>query len=106
MCNNGSIVKTTECLQRQSDIAKIKFIIERKLDSYTWRPRLDQLLSEGDKRKYKININASNKTQWFSDVECWDEERQELYFVYETDDLDTPEDAAGQALLWILEQGA
>lgn len=65
---------------------------------------LDQIIAEGDKRGYKININAINKTQWFSDVEIWNEEVQELEFVYETDDFDNPAEAAGQAMLWILQQ--
>lgn len=64
------------------------------MDSHAWLPRLDQLLAEIEKRGY------------YPALYCFGNGKYEIEF---TTGLyfrgDTPEDAAADALLWILREG-
>ena len=71
-------------------------ILARQPDPALWLPRLDQLLAEVEKGNYEWCLEQAR-----------DQYRLSLWFdqacVYEFRS-DTPDDAAGQALLWILSQ--
>lgn len=87
------------------------FAIEMYPDEYIWLPRLDQLLAEIERLGYewatkKKNLNIQLIVpSWEGEVyacEVWKKDGD--YFKEYIEN--TPEEAAGQALLWILKQEA
>jgi len=96
---NGDFFTTPGTNLIQCAITPIRNI-EYATSKVVWLPRLDQLLAEIEKRGYVYDLHFSV----LSGIRCY-------WCVLKQDDCcwyaksaDTPEDAAGQALLWILEQ--
>jgi len=73
-------------------------------DDIIWLPRLDQLLAEIEKRGYYPHIAKMPTGECISSPYRVDENGYYYEVVAAERKADTPEDAAGQALLWILER--
>lgn len=74
-------------------------------DDIVWLPRLSQLLAEIEKRGYRWDIGnlggfGDNEEKVCIGLFGWDTRQYVKGQFY----ADTPEDAAGKALLWILER--
>lgn len=67
-------------------------------DEDVWMPHLHQLLDEIEKHGYEWSLHSSTSTY---DIELY-KSGNVFSCIIKSDDK--PEDAAGQALLWILEQ--
>jgi len=73
-------------------------------DNYTFCPRLDQLLGEIQSR-FKINQWWEMADDWFSIYELRNIDGAEgSVLIKSIHDSDTPEDAAADALLWLIGQ--
>jgi len=76
---------------------------EEKIKVCVYMPRLDQLLSEIEKHGYDYKFRYKSKEKKYIFVlllkEIFPCVRECVEYI-----TDTPEDAAGQALLWVLEQ--
>ena len=77
-------------------------ILARQPDPALWLPRLDQLLAEIYARGYEYSLHGPNnnyldlpKTPWIAISK-----KQDAWIF----DADTPDEAAAEALLWILSQ--
>ena len=70
---------------------------EMLLEKSTWLPRLDQLLAEIEKRGWKWDLYPLKNKY------CCLATQTTAFPIYEEED--SPEEAAGQALLWMLMRG-
>jgi hypothetical protein len=87
----------SHCMNRKGkQIAGFKETIA-SIEKMLWLPRLDQLLAEIEKRGYRWDIQMT-KTRYVCGLST------PGVRVYPDQYGDTPEDAAAQALLWILNQ--
>ncbi len=78
-------------------------------DKKLWLPRLDQMLAEIEKRNYRYEIISKYKKYTLL-LYGWDDGVAEIDFgdgwypITDFHNNDSPDEAAAQALLWILEQ--
>ena len=73
-------------------------------EKYVWFPRLDQMLAEIERRGYVGLVSSITKPKYtvyvvLARLYAHSEEKGKTFFA------DTPEQAAGLALLWILQEG-
>ena len=73
-------------------------------EKYVWFPRLDQLQAEIERRGYVWVVSSTTKPEYtvyvvLARLYAHSEEKGKTFFA------DTPTEAAGLALLWILQEG-
>jgi len=70
--------------------------------NFTFLPRLDQLLGEIEKRGWEYACYSKWEGKY--NIEVYKTDRPHNIFIRHKTDADTPEDAAAEALLWIMKE--
>ncbi len=97
------ITKSNDALRYVGYIPYEKEDQDRMKEDCIWLPRMDQLLVEIEKRVDEISmfLVSKGRGKWVCRTSVYGEYGPKENYL----SADTPEDAAADALLWILQQG-
>lgn len=106
LCVRGTGCRTNEtycsCMNKTGFNPDLKVYSVASWEKKLWLPRLDQLLAEIEKRGYVWKLRSRADGKYFVALFGKNDENY-LVQCYWTE-ADSPEEAAAQALIWILKQ--